>query len=50
MIAKNHLIPKQLKKHGLKKTDLRITDDGIREIITCYTKESGVRNLERSIM
>ena len=49
MIAKNHLIPKQLKKHGLTRSDLRITDDGIREIITCYTKESGVRNLERSI-
>ncbi len=49
MIAKNHLIPKQLKKHGLTKNDLRITDDGLREIITCYTKESGVRNLERAI-
>ena len=49
MIAKNHLIPKQLKKHGLKKADLRISDDGIREIIRCYTRESGVRNLERSI-
>ena len=49
MIAKNHLIPKQLKKHGLKKTQLKITDDGIREIIQCYTRESGVRNLERSI-
>ena len=48
MIAKNHLIPKQLKKHGLKKTQVRITDDAIREIITCYTRESGVRNLERS--
>ena len=48
MIAKNHLIPKQLKKHGIKKTQLRITDDGIREIITCYTRESGVRNLERA--
>ena len=47
MIAKNHLIPKQLKKHGLKKSQLRITDDAIREIITCYTRESGVRNLER---
>ena len=47
MIAKNHLIPKQLKKHGLKKTQLRITDDAIREIIECYTRESGVRNLER---
>jgi len=49
MIAKNHLIPKQMKKHGLKKTQLRISDDAIREIIQCYTRESGVRNLERSI-
>ncbi len=47
MIAKNHLLPKQMKKHGLKKNQLRITDDGIREIISCYTRESGVRNLER---
>ena len=47
MIAKNHLIPKQFAKHGLKKSQLRITDDAIREIITCYTRESGVRNLER---
>ncbi len=47
MIAKYHLIPKQLKKHGLKKSQLRIADDAIREIITCYTRESGVRNLER---
>ena len=48
MIAKNHLIPKQISKHGLKKSQLRITDDGIREIIQCYTRESGVRTLERS--
>lgn len=48
MIAKNHLIPKQLGKHGLKKQQLRITDDAIREIIACYTRESGVRNLERA--
>ena len=47
MIAKNHLIPKQLGKHGLKKSQLRITDDAIREIITCYTRESGVRSFER---
>ena len=47
MIAKNHLIPKQLSKHGIKKTQLRITDAGIREIISCYTRESGVRKLER---
>lgn len=49
MIAKGHLIPKQLKKHGIKKSQLRITDDAIREIIQCYTRESGVRSLERSI-
>ena len=49
MICKNHLIPKMLKDHGLKKSQLRITDDAIREIITCYTRESGVRSLERQI-
>ena len=49
MIAKNHLFPKQLKKHGLKKSQLKLTDDAIREIICCYTRESGVRNLERYI-
>lgn len=49
MIAKDHLIPKQLKKHGIKKNQLRITEDAIREIITCYTRESGVRSLEREI-
>ena len=47
MIAKNHLIPKQMEKHGIKKTQLRVTDDAIREIIACYTRESGVRRLER---
>ena len=49
MIAKNHLIPKQLKKHGLKRAQLRISDDAIREIIQCYTRESGVRSLERAV-
>ncbi|MBQ7130543.1 MAG: endopeptidase La [Oscillospiraceae bacterium] len=47
-IARNHLIPKQLKKHGLKKSQVRITDDAVREIISCYTRESGVRTLERN--
>ncbi len=47
MIAKNHLIPKQLKKHGIKKSQLRVTDDAVREIIDGYTRESGVRTLER---
>ncbi len=49
MIAKNHLIPKQMKKHGLRKSQLKISDDAVREIIQCYTRESGVRSLERRI-
>ena len=48
-IAKRHLLPKQLKKHGLAKTQVRVTDDAIRELIACYTRESGVRNLEREL-
>ena len=49
MIAKDHLFPKQLQRHGLKKAQVRLSDDAIREIITCYTRESGVRNLEREL-
>jgi len=48
-IAKRHLIPKQLKKHGIARSRLRITDDAVREIIAGYTRESGVRLLEREI-
>ena len=48
-IAKNHLIPKQLKRHGLNKRMLKISDDAITEIIDYYTREAGVRNLERTI-
>lgn len=48
-IAKNHLIPKQLKRHGLTKRNIRISDDVICEMIDGYTRESGVRNLEREI-
>jgi len=48
-IAKQHLIPKQRKKHGLKASQLKIQDDAIREMIRAYTRESGVRNLEREI-
>ncbi len=48
-IAKHHLVPKQLKRHGLNKRMLKITDDAINEIISGYTRESGVRNLEREI-
>ena len=49
MIAKNHLIPKQLNKHGLKKAQLKISDDALRAAIQGWTRESGVRNLERLI-
>ncbi len=49
MIAKDHLLPKQRKKHGLKGNQLRISDDGLREIIRCYTRESGVRKLEQCL-
>ena len=48
-IAKRHLIPKQLENHGLKKTQLQISDDGIKTLIDSYTREAGLRNLERSI-
>ena len=48
-IAKNHLIPKQLKLHRIKPEELKITDDSILELIRYYTKESGVRSLEREI-
>ena len=48
-IAKRHLLPKQMEKHGLKKSQVRVSDDALREIICCYTRESGVRNLEREI-
>lgn len=48
-IAKNHLIPKQLRKAGMKKSAFRMTDDGILALIRGYTRESGVRNLEREI-
>lgn len=48
-IAKRHLLPKQMARHGLSKAMLRMTDDAIREIISCYTRESGVRNLEREL-
>ena len=48
-IAKQHLLPKQLKRHGLKKSQVKLTDDAIREIIVSYTRESGVRVLEREL-
>ena len=48
-IARRYLVPKQLKEHGLKPSLLGITDSALREIIRRYTREAGVRNLERQI-
>lgn len=48
-IAKRYLVPRQLKEHGLKKTKLTIKDEAIVGIISQYTREAGVRNLERHI-
>ncbi|MBA3465485.1 MAG: endopeptidase La [Deltaproteobacteria bacterium] len=48
-IAKNHLLPKQLGEHGIGKDQLDVTDEVLAEIIHSYTREAGVRNLEREI-
>ena len=48
-IAKNHLIPKQLKRHGLTRAKFRLSDEALVELIDYYTHEAGVRNLERTI-
>jgi len=48
-IAKGHLIDKQLEAHGLKKKEWSISDSGLRNLIRFYTREAGVRNLEREI-
>ena len=48
-IAKKHLLPKQLKKHGEKSTTLKVNDKALYSIIDFYTREAGVRKLERSI-
>lgn len=48
-IARRHLLPKQLAEHGIKKGALRISDDVLRAVIRDYTRESGVRQLERRL-
>lgn len=48
-IAKDHLLPKQRKKHGLTAVKLKVSDEALREIIRDYTRESGVRVLEREL-
>ncbi|MBQ8383015.1 MAG: endopeptidase La [Clostridia bacterium] len=48
-IAKNHLFPKQLARHGLSKKQFKLSDDTLLEVIDGYTREAGVRNLEREL-
>ncbi|MBN7774614.1 endopeptidase La [Clostridium aminobutyricum] len=48
-IAEKYLIPKKVKEHGLKTTDITISETTVRDLINYYTRESGVRNLEREI-
>jgi len=48
-IAKRHLLTKQMKAHGIKKEEWSITEDALRDIIRYYTREAGVRNMEREI-
>ncbi|MEK3991373.1 MULTISPECIES: endopeptidase La [Robertmurraya] len=48
-IAKDHLLPKQTKEHGLTKAQLQIREDGIQKVVRYYTREAGVRSLERQL-
>jgi ATP-dependent Lon protease len=48
-IAFRHLVPKQMKDHALKKTEWTVSEDAIRDLVRYYTREAGVRNLEREI-
>jgi ATP-dependent Lon protease len=48
-IAKNHLLPKQLGEHGISKEQMQVDDEALEDIVHSYTREAGVRNLEREI-
>ncbi|HWM84447.1 MAG TPA: endopeptidase La [Kofleriaceae bacterium] len=49
VIARRHLIPKQMAEHGIERDKLKVSDEAIREVIGHYTREAGVRNLEREL-
>jgi ATP-dependent Lon protease len=49
MIAKRHLLPKLFKDHGLKQGEWKVTDEALRDLVRYYTREAGVRNLEREL-
>lgn len=48
-IAKSHLLPKQVEEHGLTKSQLQVRDDAIQDVVRYYTREAGVRSLERQL-
>ncbi|MCG7492006.1 endopeptidase La [Thalassobius sp. Cn5-15] len=48
-IAKQHLVPKQIKNHGLKKGEFEVADSALTEVVRHYTREAGVRNMEREV-
>ena len=48
-IAKRHLLPKQLRESGLQPENLHLTEDGLKKLIRGYTREAGLRNLEREL-
>jgi ATP-dependent Lon protease len=48
-IARRHLLPKQYEQHGLKETEFQVTDEALRDLIRTYTREAGVRTLEREL-
>jgi ATP-dependent Lon protease len=48
-ICRRHLIPKQMRDHGLKKTEWSVSEDALRDVVRYYTREAGVRNLEREL-
>ncbi|MEM7710869.1 MAG: S16 family serine protease, partial [Pseudomonadota bacterium] len=48
-IAKRHLLPKQIKNHGLRKGEFELSDEALQEMVRTYTREAGVRNLEREL-
>lgn len=48
-IARNHLLPKQIKEHGMSKSQLQVRDDALEKVVRYYTREAGVRSLERQL-
>jgi ATP-dependent Lon protease len=48
-IARHHLMPRQIERNGLREDEVSVSDDALREIVASYTREAGVRNLEREL-